>query len=450
MDEAKPDLKAPGYLPLRLTRVSWRDLAVVGLPTLLVVAAAFVVAARFVRPAPPDRIVMSAGTEGSAFRSYAERYRTILARKGITLQILPSLGSVENLKRLSDPKQRVDIAFVQSGLPAELRSDDLVSLGSVFYEPLFVLYRSPTPIGRLSALAGKRLAIGGEGSGGAALALTLLKANGIEPGGSTALLTLADEAAMQAILQHRADAVFLAGDSARPDQIRRLLHTPGMRLFDFVQADAYLHRFRYLSRIDLPVGVLDLGRNLPPRPTTLVAPTVELVARSDLHPALSDLLIETAQEVHGHGSLLVRAGEFPSPVERDFRISDDAARYYKSGKGFAYRHLPFWLASLIDRLLVLLVPMLVLLLPALRLLPAMYGWRIRARIYRCYGQLMALERDSQQLQSAEQVRKMLERVDLVERAVINLKLPAQFASDAYVLRQHIDFVRARLSKMAGA
>jgi hypothetical protein len=445
LDEPKPDLKGHPRLATHLTRVSWRDLAIVALPTVLVLVAAFAVAGRFVQPAPPSRIVMTAGTEGSSFRNYAERYRKILARNGITLEIVASRGSVENLKHLSDPNQGVDIGFVQGGLRAQLRSDDLVSLGSVFYEPLFVLYRGSVPIDQLSKLAGKRLAIGPEGSGAAALALTLLKANGIEPGGATALLPLADDAALQAMLQQHVDAVFLAGDSARPDEIRRLLHTPGVRLFDFVQAEGYVRRFRYLTRIDLPMGVLDLGRNLPSHPGTLVAATVELIAHSDLHPALSDLLIEAAQEVHGHATLLQKAGEFPSPVERDFPISEDATRYYKSGKSFAYRHLPFWLASLVDRLVVLLVPLIVLLLPALRLVPAMYNWRIRSRIYRRYAQLMAVERDSQKLQGDEDVRQMLGRVDTIERAVINLKLPPKFADEVYILRQHIDFVRARVA-----
>jgi hypothetical protein len=446
--ESKAALKDRLRLPPRLQRVSWRDLAVVGAPTLLIVVAAFAIAGHFVRPAPPTHLVMTTGTEGSAFRIYAERYRKILARNGITLEILSSNGSVENLKRLSDPKQGVDVGFVQGGLPQELRSDELVSLGSVFYEPLFVLYRNAAPIDRLSQLAGKRLAIGREGSGGEALALALLKANGIEPGGATALLPLAGEAAVKAMLDQRADAVFLAGDSARPDEIRRLLHTQGLRMFDFVQADGYLRRFRYLSRIDLPMGALDLGSNLPEHPAALVAPTVELVTRSELHPALADLLIAAAREVHGHGSVLTRAGEFPSSVERDFPISDEAARYYKSGKSFAYRYLPFWLANLVERMVVLLVPAAVLLLPALRLLPGMYRWRIRARIFRPYGQLMTLERESQRLKSPEEARRMLERVDAIESAVINLKLPGEFADAAYVLRQHIDFVRARLASAA--
>jgi len=219
-------------------------------------------------------------------------------------------------------------------------------------------------------------------------------------------------------------------------------------LFDFIQADAYLRRWRVLSRIDLPTGAFDIGHNLPDHPITLIAPTLELVARSNLHPALSDLIIEVAQEVHGHASLFQHSGEFPSPVDHDFPISDDAARYYKSGKGFAYRHLPFWVASLADRMLVLLLPIVLLLVPAVRLVPALYNWRIRTRIYRRYGQLMAVERESQRLHDPEQARKILERVDVIERAVIDLKLPTSFADEAYVLRQHIDFVRARLSSVA--
>ncbi|HYB50041.1 MAG TPA: TAXI family TRAP transporter solute-binding subunit [Burkholderiaceae bacterium] len=450
MDEPRQEPKARVPLSSRLTRVSWRDLATVGLPLILVVIAAFAIAVRFIQPAPPTKLVMTTGTAGSTFAHYGERYQKILARNGITLELVASLGSVQNLKRLSDPKERVDIGFVQGGLPAELRSETLVSLGSVFYEPLFVLYRSESSIDRLSGLNGRRLAIGREGSGAEALALALLKANEIAPGGTTTLLSLPDEEALPAMLAHRVDAVFLAGDSAKPEEISRLLHTPGVRLFDFVQADAYLRRFRYLNRIDLPMGAFDLGRNLPARPTTLVAPTVELVARGDLHPALSDLLIEAAQEVHGHASLLQRAGEFPSPAERDFPISEDAARYYKSGKTFAYRHLPFWVASLVDRMLVLLVPAVVLLVPAMRLLPTMYAWRIRNRIYRRYAQLMALERESQRLPGAEAARRLLERLDRIESAVITMKLPAQFADEAYVLRQHIDFVRARLAGAAAA
>ncbi len=379
-------------IPLSISRVSWRDLAVTLGPILLLSAIAIWIAFKFVRPAPPDTIVMTSGPEGSLFWNTAERYRKILARNDVNVEILPSHGGLENLKRLSDPEFRVDVGFVQGGLTTGMNIDELVSLGSVFYQPLMVFYRSAQPLDRLSALKGKRLAIGSEGSGARALALVLLKANGIEPGGRTKLLDLSGEAAVQALLARKIDAAVLMGDSAASGAFRKLLDAPGVRVFAFTQADGYTRRFRYLSKLELPAGSLDLGRNVPDKTLALIAPTVELVARADLHPALSDLLIEAAREIHGRGSLLQRPGEFPAPLEHEYRISDDAARFYQSGKGFLYRHLPFWLASLADRTAVMLVPIIVLLIPGLRVAPWIYNWRIRSRIYRRYGELMAVER----------------------------------------------------------
>jgi hypothetical protein len=432
-------------IPVSISRISWRDLAVTLGPILLLSIIAIWIAFRFVRPAPPDTIVFTSGPDGSLFRNSAERYRKILARNDVNLEILPSHGALENLKRLSDPEFQVDVGFVQGGLAAGLDTDELMSLGSVFYEPVMVFYRSAVPLNRLSALKGERLAIGSEGSGARSLALTLLKANGVEPGGPTRLLDLSGEAAVQALLGRKIDAAILMGDSATSGAFRKLLGAPGVRLFDFAQADGYVRRFRYLSKLELPSGSLDLGRNVPEKSLTLIAPTVELVARADLHPALSDLLIEAAREVHGRGNLLQRPGEFPAPLEHEYRISDDAARYYQSGKGFLYRHLPFWLASLADRTALVLVPIIVLLIPGLRLAPWLYGWRIRARLYRRYGELMAVERAMLSQAAPEQREALLKRVDEIEKAVINIKIPGSFADELYVLRAHIHFVRDRLA-----
>jgi len=437
-------------IPLSISRISWRDLAVTLGPILLLSIIAIWIAFWFVRPAPPDTIVISSGPDGSQFRNTAERYKKILARNDVYLEILPSHGGLENLKRLGDPEFQVDVGFVQGGLAAGLETDELVSLGSVFYQPVMVFYRSAAPLDRLSALKGKRLAIGAEGSGARSLALALLKANGIEPGGPTTLLDLSGEAAVQALLSRKIDAVFLMGDSAVSGAFRKLLGAQGVRLLDFAQADGYARRFRYLSKLELPAGSLDLGRNVPEKTLTLIAPTVELVARPDLHPALSDLLIEAAREVHGRGGLLQRPGEFPAPLEHEYRISDDAARFYKSGKGFLYRYFPFWLASLADRTMLVLVPIIVLLIPALRLVPWLYRWRIRARIFRRYGELMAVERALLSQAAPDQREELLKRVDEIEKSVISVRIPSSFADEVYVLRAHINFVRNRLAQRAAA
>ncbi len=437
------------YLPLKITAVSWRDLAETLGPVLLLSAAAILAALHFVRPAPPHSLTISSGPKGSTFETVAYQYQKILARNHIDLKVVNSEGSLQNLDRLCDAHSGVDIALVQSGITACGETSDVDSLGSMFYQPLTIFYRSPKPLLRLSELRSKRIAIGPEGSGTRALALTLLKANEIEPQGPTQLLDLEGQAATTALVQKQVDAIFLTGDSASTVVIRELLHAGGIRLFDFSQADAYVRRFPYLSRLVLPSGAFDLGEDLPHSTIAMLAPTVELLAHSDLHPALSDLLIEAAMEVHGHASLLQSAGQFPSPVAHAFPISTEAARYYKSGsRGFAYRYLPFWLASLFDRALVVLVPILVVVIPGLRYLPQLYNWRIDSRIHRRYGELMALERESLKQLSEERRAALLDRLEEIEKSVISRKMPGSHAEQVYMLRQHIGFVRARLAQSA--
>jgi len=428
-----------------IPRISWRDLAATLGPVLLLSIAAILLALHFVRPAPPHTLTISSGPDGSTFRTVAEKYQKILARSGVKLVIKPSKGSEENLEHLIDADSDVDVGFVQGGVTADGDSSDLVSLGSVFYEPLTIFYRSPKPLQRLSELQGKRIAIGSAGSGTRFLALALLKANEIEPKGATQLLDLEGDAAIKALDARQVDAIFLAGDSAGPNSIRTMLHAEGIRLFDFPQADAYVRRFPYLSKLDLPPGAFDLGDNLPTAPIAMLAPAVELVAKSELHPALSDLLLDAAHEVNGHASLLQNAGEFPSPLHHEFPISDDAARYYKSGKSFAYRFLPFWLASLLDRAVAVLVPIIVVLVPGLRIVPALYGWRINNRIYKRYGELMALERAVLEPLTTEERAALIERLGEIEKAIIGSKMPGAYASQIFVLRQHIKFVRDQLA-----
>jgi len=431
----------------RFVAISWRDLAISFGPILLISAAAIYLAVRLIQPAPPSTLTMSAGTKGSSFWNDAQQYKKILARNGVTLNVLESQGSLDNLQKLEDPKVNVDVGFVQGGMSAPGAPDkheNLVSLGSVAYVPLAVFYRGPL-LTRLSELKGKRLAISTEGSGTRALALAVLKANGIEPGGDTELLPLSGDAAASALTDGSIDAAFLTGDSAQPPTMGKLFRTPGIRFFDFTQADAYARRFPYLKVIVLPMGSLDLAKNVPPHPIHLIAPTAELIARDGLHPALSDLLIEAAKEVHGRANLLQTADEFPAPLQHEFHISDDAERYYKSGKSFLYRTLPFWIASLADRVIVLLVPIIVVLIPGLRLVPGLYRWRVKSRIYKIYGALIGIEREAMSDPEPAQREALIERVDGIENTVNQMKMPLAYADQFYVLREHIGFVRQRLT-----
>jgi len=240
------------------------------------------------------------------------------------------------------------------------------------------------------------------------------------------------------------DAVFLMGESATPEIMRSLRGTQGIEIASFRQADGYLRKFRFLSKLTLPEGAMDLANDEPPRAIQLVGPTVELVVRKDFHPALSDLLIGAAREIHGGSGLYRNAGEYPAPLARDFPISPDAERYYRSGQQFLYKSLPFWLASFIDRLLVFIVPFFVVIIPATRILPALYQWRVRSRIYRWYGALMAIEREMASSDSEASRQATLSRIDDISRAVDDIRTPLSFADQLYVLRDHVASVRRRL------
>jgi hypothetical protein len=228
--------------------------------------------------------------------------------------------------------------------------------------------------------------------------------------------------------------------------IRDLIQRPGVHVVQLSQTEAYLRRFQDLDRIVIPMGAYDLAKNLPATDLTLLASSVELVARADLHPAISDLLMETMREVHGRPFLLQRAGEFPAAREHDLPLSDDARRYYESGKRWLYRMMPFWAASLADRFLVVLLPLVLLLVPVFRMLPELYRWRVRQRVYRIYGALLELERDLKAHASEDRAR-LLQRLEAIERRADALNLPLGFAEQFYVLREHIVFVRTRLTAL---
>jgi TRAP-type uncharacterized transport system substrate-binding protein len=459
MDKRDPARRSPDRPGSRRAAdygVSWLDLAVaIGLMAIVVTSVVWVTV-RIIRPAPPSTLTISAGPEHSRFWVAAQQYKTILARNGVTLRVLASSGTLDNLTRLAAPASHVDLGFVQSGLtrvsdvlaPNTVHAG-LMSLGTVSNWPLFVFYRGPT-LTRLSQFAGKRLAIGREGSGTRQIVLLLLRANGVESDDNARMLPIEGEDAVNALLAGTIDAAFLRADSARPALMQKMIRSADIRLFDFTQAKAYTRTFPYLSQFEVPMGAFDLADNLPPEPTATIETTIELVARDTLHPALSDLIIEAAGEVHGGASLLQEAGEYPRPVAHDFPLSPDAARYYKSGKSFVYRTMPFWLASLADRLIVLVVPIVVILIPALRFVPPLYAWRVKSRFYRRYGELIALERGVFDDPSELNFVRFATKLDGIERDLNKLRMPLAYSDSFYALREHIGYVRAQVEALRRA
>jgi len=416
------------------------SMSIVLLVGLVAIAAIFL----FINSAAPTTVTITSGPPGSMFQSTAEKYKKILARQGVTLKILPSEGSVDNLHKLSNPRVAVDVGFVLGGEVNGANIDNLFSLGSIFYQPLLIFYRGESKK-LLSDFKGLRLDIGPDGSGTHSLALALLKANGVEANDGTVFVESLSGDSVRALLDNRIDAIFVTSDSASIEVLRELLHASGIRLFNFIQADAYARRISYLNKLELPRGVLDFGKDIPAEDTYLIGPTVELIARSKLHPALSDILIEAAQEVHGTPGILRKRGEFPAPQEHEFRISPDATRYYTSGKSYLYRTFPFAIASLIARIVAVIVPAALILIPALRAVPTIYRWRMEYRINRWYRGLLDLERQAfKHWADLEKRRELVHRLDQIENSVSKIAIPAKFGSLFYGLREHIGFVRGIL------
>ncbi|MEY4599925.1 MAG: hypothetical protein RLZZ445_2722 [Pseudomonadota bacterium] len=421
--------------------VSVRELAFVLIVGIIVVGTAFAIAYRFVRPAPPNHFVISTGNESGAYHLFAQRYKEILAHEKIEVELRTSSGSVENLKRLSYPDGGYDVALIQSGITTvNEENPPSRSLGALYYEPLWVFYRAPVEFTRLTQLAGKRIAAGQEGSGTRLLAINMLKATGADKPGLK-LLPLGGMEAAEALVNGDIDtAIFVAA----PDSpiVQHLLKAPGVRLMNMAHADALAQRYGYLSAVTLLRGAVDLAADIPPANVKMVAVTAHLIARDDFHPALVSVLLQAAAKVHNGAGIFHKAGEFPAARAGDFPVSEDAVRYYKSGPPILQRYMPFWVANLIERLLVLLVPLIAVLIPMMRIMPALYDWRIKRRIFRWYRELKEFE------VSANDIRDpaaLLARLDAIEKGVSQTKVPLTYWDYVYTLRGHIDLVRARLT-----
>ena len=427
--------------------LSLRDLFATAWWIFLIVGIGFVVAYQFVQPAPPKRIVITTGGESGAYYQFAQRYAAILARDGITLEVKSSAGSLENLDRLK--ADQAQVGFVQGGVMPPKEDPDaeddsgLLSLGSLFYEPVWVFYRGERDLSRLTELRGKRIAIGQEGSGVRQLAQQLLAANEIEAGEQ--LVPLSGLSAAEELQQGRIDAAFIIASESAP-VVQVLLRSPGIRLMSFAQSGAYQRRFPFLTKLTFPQGVADLVRDFPPNDIKVLAPTANLIVRDDLHPALQSLLLQAASEVHGKSGFFQDAGEFPSYKDPMLPLSPDAARYFKSGPSFLQRYLPFWLAVLVDRLIVLLLPVVALLIPLLKVAPAIYTWRVRSKVFRCYGELKFLEDDLKNHFDRAKLAEYRSRLDALEDEAVQLHVPLGFTDLVYTLREHVNLVRGILDK----
>jgi hypothetical protein len=432
--------------PLRHTLLSLRDLLSSVAPFVLLTLMLLALAYWWLDPMPPRSITLATGPAQSAYDELGKRYARALKSYGIEVQLQPSQGAAHNLDLLRQGK--VDIAFVQGGTGVPMEDDELESLGSLFVEPVWFFYRGEAarkvrPQGTLAALGdlkGLRLNVGAEGSGVPSLMQRLFEANRIDPASMT-LSRLDQTPAVVALLAGEIDALVLAS-APESLMVQMLLQTPGVRLMDFSQSEAYARRFSFLTPVTLPRGVVDLARDIPAQDVRLIATTTTLLATSEVHPALLQLFSQASLKLHGPAGWFNRAREFPNAGQTEFPLVQEAERTLKNGVPLLQRYLSFTLANLLERMWLALGIIIAILLPLSRIVPPLYAFRIRSRVFRWYAQLRQIE---DRMQSGSGSREeLLQALNQLEVRAAKVKVPLSYADELYALRNYIEMVRSRL------
>ena len=434
---------------IRYTLLSLRDLAASVGPFLVLAVALLATAYWWLDPNPPKRVTLATGPAQSAYEAFGKRYAALLARDGIEVVLLPSEGSAANLQLLRDGK--ADLGFVQGGSSeiATPQDEDLESLGSLFIEPVWLFYREDAarrlnPEATLTALPelkGLRVNVGTPGSGLPSLMGKLLESNRIDAG-ALKLSQLEQTPATVAFLGGELDAIVFAS-APESLMVQMLLQTPGVKLMDFAQNEAYSRRFPFLNPALLPRGVVDLAANVPPQDVRLVAPTTTLLTRNGTHPALLQLFALAGNDIHGSAGWFKRAREYPKLANSEVPVSAEAERSINNDKPFLQRYLPFWVANLVERMWLVMGIILAIMLPLSRIVPPLYEFRVRSRIFRWYGQLRDIEN---RIDGAGATDGLIEELDSLEHRAEKISVPLSYANELYALRSNIGLVRKKLQR----
>ena len=441
--EASLELLRDRYLSLmRFLREIW--------PLLLFLAIIMSVTIWLAKPAPPGRVVIAAGISGSSAHFFAQQYAEFFRRHGITLEIVSTSGYRENIVRLLDHKHPIHAAFVQGGLLMPEEASELLSLGSIGYDPFWFFHRGSTgkEFKGVEALKTNKIAIGPPGSGTNALARHILRLNGIPAGRNILQIPFVD--AVTALQRGEIDGMVIM-DSIDGQMVQALLHNPALYLVRFSRGPAYTKQLHFVETVEIPAGSIDLAKNLPPEDMQTIATTINLLIDKNLHPAIQMLFMQAMTEVNGCEGFFSHAKEFPSYKDPTVPESEIALRYYKNGPPFLMRYLPFWLAEFIDRMFVVLMPFFAFAYPIISSMPNFRRQRVLKRLHQQYGKLKFLE--SEIVNNYEPVHRdeYVQRLDALERDAISLKVPQSFAENYFQLRSNIDFVRGLLNRLeAGA
>jgi TRAP transporter TAXI family solute receptor len=414
-----------------------------GLAAIICIASIPFIALAYIFPAPPSKVTIATAFKGSSFEYYGRLYRDVLARSHVTVELRETAGAVENLNLLRDPKSGVDIGFVTGGVSDGSHAPEVLSLGTAYNQPFWIFYSSTETISRLSQLKAKRIAVGPIGSGTRLSAEEILSKGGVNSETAT-FLPLAGTVAANALNDGLVDAVWYIG---APDSTgaQTMLRSPKIRLVDFPTVEAFTRNYSYLIRLVMPQGVIDFDPPNPPKDVTLLGTTTKVLIRSDLHPEIVNLLLQTMTEVHGGQEIFQRHGEFPNNSDTEYPIAASAMDYYKNGPSFLQRHLPLWLSVHVHRAFALLVTALAIGFPLFNYFPRLYRWFVRERILKLYRRLRIVENELHTEMTVPEITALQHELENIERGTITLRVPTRFSDLFFSLKIHINLIRTRLA-----
>jgi uncharacterized protein len=406
----------------------------------VIVLVGFLITYQYVGAPPPKVVRIATGANNGAYYTFAQEYARLLASDGITLEVVPTAGSVENLELLKSGE--VSLALVQGGSATGDDKKRLQSLGSLFLEPVWIFVRRQSAVKRFLELKGNRVSVGIAGSGTHLLATQLLSAAGITET-NTQLIREETTLAIDSLSNGKIDAAFFVASPEAPI-IRKLFAAPAVELLNFDRAAAYGRRFPFLTPVTLSEGVIDLQQNIPAHDTPLVAASANLAARRDLNPSLIPAVLNAVARVHQAGGVLEHKRQFPSVDFADLPLNEDARRYLINGPSFLFRWLPYGTAVLLDRLKILVLPLLALLLPLFKIAPPLYTWRIRSKIYKWYAAVREVESSIKEDKVSGDAASLINRLSELDRQVASVSVPLSYAAELYHLRLHIRFLQEKL------
>lgn len=407
----------------------------------LLVAGAVWFTYQFVEPAPPSSLTIATGSKEGAYYQHALAMKSAFADEGIELNIIETEGSVANILEL---KKGADVAFLQSGIGNPSRDNGIEGLASVYFEPLWLFSNTPERLKQIDELQGLRVAVGGVGSGTRKVATQLLAENKLTDQ-EVELVSLTGGNAADALINKDID-VAMSISSSDATLVQKLIQREDVHLMSFSRAEAYARRYPHFSNLTLPEGVIDFSRNIPKEDIRLLASAATLVASDDLHPALSDLLLQIADRIFQKNTLFSNATRFPSSDFLDFPPSPEATRYFKRGVPFLQRYLPFWAANLIDRMKLLALPLVALFLPLSKILPPAYRWTVRKKVYKWYDEVQLIDQAAHEAPDVENLNLCLDKLRHIEELARDVEVPLGFAHELYGLRHHIDMLTLQIKR----